>query len=55
MTNEIIEYMTEQYPDILDSLGHAVMTNSPETDYLQGVTEAYEHIIEKFGSLYEAS
>jgi hypothetical protein len=52
----IVEYMQEQLPDIADSYEDAVLAGDPEyAQYLAGITEAYEHIINKFGSLYEAS
>lgn len=52
----IIEYMQEQLPDIIDCYEDAVLMGDPDyAQYLAGITEAYEHIINKFGSLYEAS
>jgi hypothetical protein len=52
----IVEYMQEQLPDIQDTYEDAVLTGDPEyAEYLAGITEAYTHIINKFGSLYEGS
>ena len=48
MTNEILDYMTEQYQDIVDA------QKESGSEYLEGIVDAYEHIITKFGS-YEAS
>lgn len=50
MDNEIITYMTEQYPDILDTWEESVLQDGQGSDYLQGIVEAYEHIIGKFGN-----
>ena len=47
MTNEIIEYMTEQYPDLIDAY------RDSNSEYLEGIVDAYQHILEKFP--YEAS
>lgn len=54
MNNDILEYMTEQYPDILESWEESVLQDGNGSDYLQGIVEAYEHIINKF-SLYEGT
>jgi hypothetical protein len=52
MDNQIISYMSEQLPDIKDSYEHALADGSSEIDFLEGIVEAYSHIIEKFS--YEA-
>jgi hypothetical protein len=44
----IIEYMQDQYPDILEAWEESVLQDGHGSDYLQGIVEAYEHIIEKF-------
>jgi hypothetical protein len=44
----IIEYMQDQYPDIVDSWEQSVLQDGIGSDYLQGIVEAYEHILEKF-------
>lgn len=47
----IIEYINEQLPDIINSYEDAVLTGDPEyAEYLSGIVEAYEHITEKFGA-----
>ena len=52
----IVEYMQEQLPDIIDCYEDAVVMGDPDyAGYLSGIIQAYEHIVEKFGSLYEAS
>jgi hypothetical protein len=48
MDNEIITYMTEQYPDIFEAWEESVLQDGNGSDYLQGIVEAYEHIISKF-------
>jgi len=46
--------MSEQLPDIINSYEDAVLTGDPEySEYLSGIIQAYEHIVEKFP--YEAS
>lgn len=55
MDNQIISYMSEQYPDILDAYEDSVLQDGMGDQFLEGVVEAYEHIINKFGSLYEGS
>jgi len=50
----ITSYMSEQLPDIINSYEDAVLTGDPEySEYLSGIIQAYEHIVEKFP--YEAS
>ena len=52
----IVDYMQEQLPDIQDTYEDAVLGGDYNyAQYLAGITEAYEHIINKFGSLYEGS
>jgi hypothetical protein len=54
MDNQIISYMQEQLPDIKGGYEDATVCGDPDyADYLSGIIEAYEHIVEKFGS-YEA-
>ena len=50
----ITSYISEQLPDIINSYEDAVITGDPEyAEYLSGIVQAYEHIVEKFP--YEAS
>jgi hypothetical protein len=47
----IIEYINEQLPDIIDCYEDAVIMGDPEyAEYLSGIVQAYEHITEKFGA-----
>lgn len=47
----IIEYINEQLPDIINSYEDAVIMGDPEyAEYLSGIVQAYEHITEKFGA-----
>ena len=47
----IIEYINEQLPDIINSYEDAVIMGDPEyAEYLSGIVQAYEHITEKFGT-----
>jgi hypothetical protein len=48
MDNDIITYMSDQYPDILDSWEESVLQDGQGSDYLQGIVEAYEHLMTKF-------
>jgi hypothetical protein len=51
MDNEIISYMEEQLPDIRDGVAEAeIYADRSTVDYLYGIIETYEHIIEKFGA-----
>jgi hypothetical protein len=52
---DIIEYINEQLPDIINSYEDAVLGgDSPDyAEYLSGIIQAYEHLAEKFS--YEAS
>jgi hypothetical protein len=46
----IIDYINEQLPDIINSYEDAVVMGDPEyAEYLSGIVQAYEHITEKFG------
>ena len=48
---DIVEYINEQLPDIINSYEDAVIMGDPEyAEYLSGIMQAYEHITEKFGS-----
>ena len=44
----IIEYMQDQLPDIVESWEESVLQDGQGSDYLHGVVEAYEHILTKF-------
>ena len=44
----IIEYMQDQLLDIVESWEESVLQDGQGSDYLQGVVEAYEHILTKF-------
>jgi hypothetical protein len=48
----IIDYINEQLPDIIDCYEDAVLGgDDPDyAGYLSGIIEAYEHITNKFGS-----
>jgi len=46
----IIEYVTDQYPEILEAWEESVLQDGQGSDYLQGIVEAYEHIMDKFGA-----
>lgn len=47
----IIDYINEQLPDIIDCYEDAVIMGDPEyAEYLSGIVQAYEHITEKFGA-----
>jgi hypothetical protein len=50
MDNQILSYITNQYPDVLEDWEESVLQDGQGSDYLQGIVEAYEHITEKFGS-----
>lgn len=51
----IIEYMQEQLPDIIASHEDVILGGDwQHAEYLEGIIEAYTHIVNKFGSLYEA-
>ena len=50
MNNEIISYMSEQYPDILDAYEDSVLQDGIGNQYLEGIVDAYEHIINHFGA-----
>jgi len=48
---DIVEYINEQLPDIINSYEDAVIMGDPEyAEYLSGIMQAYEHITEKFGA-----
>jgi hypothetical protein len=49
----IIEYMQDQLPEILESRDYALANDDFESEYLDGIVMAYQHIIDKFS--YEAS
>jgi hypothetical protein len=53
MDNQILSYITNQYPDVLEDWEESVLQDGQGSDYLQGVVEAYEHLMTKFP--YEAS
>ena len=47
----IIDYINEQLPDIINSYEDATLMGEPDyAEYLSGVIQAYEHITEKFGA-----
>ena len=46
----IIEYVTDQYPEILEAWEESVLQDGQGSDYLQGIVEAYEHIMDKFSA-----
>jgi hypothetical protein len=46
----IIEYINEQLPEIIESRNHALINDDFESEYLDGIVMAYQHIIEKFGA-----
>jgi len=46
----IIDYITNQYPEIVEHWEDSVLQDGQGSDYLQGIVETYEHLIEKFGS-----
>ena len=48
MDNQILSYITNQYPDVLEDWEESVLQDGQGSDYLQGVVEAYEHILTKF-------
>jgi hypothetical protein len=51
MDNQIISYVKQQLPDIINSYEDATLMGEPEyAEYLSGVIQAYEHITEKFGA-----
>ena len=55
MDNQIVSYINEQLPDIINSYEDAVLGGDSQdyAEYLSGIIQAYEHISEKFP--YEAS
>ena len=44
----IIEYMQDQLPEILESRDYALANDDFESEYLDGIVMAYQHIIDKF-------
>ena len=48
----IIDYINEQLPDIINSYEDVVLSGEdPDyAGYLSGIIQAYEHITEKFGA-----
>ena len=50
MDNQIISYMSEQYPDILDAYQDSVLQDGIGNQYLEGIVDAYEHIISHFSA-----
>ena len=46
----IVEYITDQYPEILEAWEESVLQDGQGSDYLQGIVEAYEHIMTKFSA-----
>ena len=44
----IIEYMQDQLPEILESRDSALANDDFESEYLDGIVMAYQHIIDKF-------
>ena len=48
MDNQIISYITNQYPEIVKSRDDALANDDFESEYLDGILMAYQHIIDKF-------
>jgi hypothetical protein len=48
MDNQILSYITNQYPDVLEDWEESVLQDGQGSDYLQGIVEAYEHLMTKF-------
>lgn len=45
----IIGYMQEQLPDLIDAYEDAVLCgDSDYSEYMGGIIQAYEHLVEKF-------
>ena len=44
----IIDYISEQLPEIIESRNHALINDDFESEYLDGIVMAYQHIIDKF-------
>jgi hypothetical protein len=48
MDNQILSYITNQYPDVLEDWEESVLQDGQGSDYLQGIVETYEHLMTKF-------
>lgn len=47
----IITYLVEQLPEIIDTYEDAVLQGDHSySEYIHGVMDAYQHIIDKFGT-----
>jgi hypothetical protein len=48
MDNQILSYITNQYPEIVEHWEDSVLQDGQGSDYLQGIVETYEHLMTKF-------
>jgi hypothetical protein len=48
MDNQIVSYINDQLPEILESRDYALANDDFESEYLDGIVMAYQHIIDKF-------